>query len=132
MVAVGIELKHRFEGLCGGGPMLQTLLAQTELALRVDMVGLLVDYGGVTFSGFLNSSQFEFEIAAQDIKIARKFDGDGEHSERLLDPALRAPCQSGLERIVHCPSRSARALAGLLHGSDATAVRVAPFLVKVK
>jgi hypothetical protein len=45
---------------------------------------------------------------------------------------LRAPCQGGLERIVYSTSRSARSLAGLLHGSDATAVRVAPFLVKVK
>src|SRR6185369_17273809 len=93
------------------------------------MVGLLDDNDGVALRGFLHSAQFEFEIAPQDIEIEGKFAGDGERGERLLETALRAQRQRRLQRIVH--GRSGGALAELVHGSDATAVRVAPFLIRV-
>ena len=127
-----IKLQNRLEGLGGTLPLLQTMEAQPELALRITMIGIRGGHGGVTFGSLLDLAQLELQIAAQDVKIGAEFAGDRKHIQCLPRTALGAQCQRRPNRIVDGRCRDSGGNVEWVHGRDATAVRVAPFLINVK
>src|ERR1051326_3870648 len=120
-----IEPQNHFEGVGGSIPQRQTIKAEPELTVRIDVIGILGGDCEVGFYCLLGTAQLQLQISAQNVEIGVKFASRRERVQSLLQTALGAQCQGDWDRIVNGRSSG-------VHGSDATAVRVTWLLMNVK